>query len=269
VPNNDGAGIVDAVGAGVALKPGQRVWVFEASREGRTGTAAELAVLPEGLVVPLPDRADFDFGASLGVPAMTAHRCVFADGPVKGKTILVSGGAGSVGRFCVQLAKWAGAHVIATAGSEKTMATAREAGADAVLSYRDPELAAKLAAAGAASPSKRIDRIVEVAAANLAMDAVLVAPNGHIAIYAFSDDADEIAAAPARVLLQKAITVRWVLVYIMPEEVKRQAAADINQAIEEGALTPLIGQRFPLGKIEEAQEVVGILGSGGKVLLEI
>jgi NADPH2:quinone reductase len=271
VPNNDGAGFVDAVGPGIdPARIGQRVWVYEASRDGRTGTAAEVTVQPQARVVALPDKADFDFGASLGVPAMTAHRCVFADGPVAGQTLLVAGGAGSVGRFAVQLAKWAGAHVIATAGSEATMAVARQAGADQVLSYSDADLAAKIMAAAGSSPSRRIDRIIEVAPGpNLALDAQVIAPNGIVAIYAFSDDADEQAVAPARLLLTKAVTLRWIMVYSMPEADKSQATADINQAITEGALTPLIARRYPLDRIEDAQEAVGILGAGGKVLLEI
>ncbi|MET0723485.1 MAG: NADPH:quinone reductase, partial [Tardiphaga sp.] len=137
VPNSDGAGIVDQTGDGVTrLKLGQRVWLFNGQRNGRAfGTAAEYISLAEHLVTPLPDQLSFAQGATLGIPAMTAWTCLFCDGPIVGKTVLVTGGAGAVGHYAVQLAKWGGAQVIATVSSAAKAEQARLAGADLVVNY--------------------------------------------------------------------------------------------------------------------------------------
>ncbi|MCW2932430.1 MAG: quinone oxidoreductase, partial [Actinomycetia bacterium] len=127
VPHHDGAGVIEAVGPGVdGLRVGQRAWVWLAAAGRRWGTAAEYTVVPSRQAVPLPDGASFDLGASLGVPAMTAHRCLSADGPVAGRTVLVAGGAGAVGHYAIELAKWAGARVVTTvSGPEKAELAAR------------------------------------------------------------------------------------------------------------------------------------------------
>jgi NADPH:quinone reductase len=138
IPHLDGAGVIDAVGDGVdAGRTGQRVWVWMASAGRRWGTAAEWTVVPQRQAVPLPDNASAELGASLGVPAMTAHRCLFADGPVDGKTVLVAGGAGAVGHFAIELAKRAGARVIATVSGPHKAELAAKAGADLVVNYRE------------------------------------------------------------------------------------------------------------------------------------
>src|SRR5450432_2327376 len=119
IPNSDGAGVVDQVGDGAMhLRVGQRVWLFNGQRNGRSfGTAAEYIALAEHLVTPLPDSLSFTAGATLGIPSMTAWCCLFGDGPIAGQTVLVTGGAGAVGHYAVQLAKWGGARVIATVSS--------------------------------------------------------------------------------------------------------------------------------------------------------
>ena len=139
IPNSDGAGIVDQVGDGVTrLDVGQRVWLFNGQRNGRAfGTAAEYIALAEHLVTPLPDDVSFAAGATLGIPCMTAWCCLFGDGPIAGQTVLVTGGAGAVGHYAVQLAKWGGARVIATVSSSLKAEQARLAGADLVDQLQD------------------------------------------------------------------------------------------------------------------------------------
>ena len=264
-------GVIDAVGAGVDPgRVGERVWVYEATLHHAFGTAAEYAVLPAGFAVRLPDGIDFALGASLGVPAMTAHRAVFGGGPVTGQTLLVAGGAGSVGRFAVQLARWGGAHVIATAGAPGQAAIARAAGAAAVFDYRDENLAAQIEDAAQATPSGAVDRVVEVQIGrNIAIDARVVRPHGTIVSYATSDDAAEIAPFPLRPLLSKSITVQWILVYTMSQAAKDQAATDVTQALRDGAISAVIAETFPLREIARAHALVGLAGAGGKVLVEI
>src|SRR5437868_13963075 len=145
IPNSDGAGIVDQVGDGVTrLRPGQRVWLFNGQRNGRAfGTAAEYIALAEQLVTPLPDDLSFAAGATLGIPCMTAWCCLFGDGPIAGQTVLVTGGAGAVGHYAVQLAKAGGARVITTVSSESKAEQARLAGADRVIDYKTEDVVAR------------------------------------------------------------------------------------------------------------------------------
>src|SRR6202040_472660 len=141
---------------------------------------AEWTVVPDRHAVPLPDGASFDLGASLGVPAMTAHYCLFADGPVGGQTVLVAGGAGSVGHFAIELAKRAGARVVTTVSNAEKAALAEKAGADLVVNYRSPDVVQQIKAF---VPS--IDRVIEVAlGANLALDLALARTLTTIVTYA-------------------------------------------------------------------------------------
>ena len=271
IPHNDGAGTVESVGPGVdPARIGERVWVYEAQRDGRAfGTCAELAVVPADHAVKLPDGIDDDTAAALGVPAMTAHRCLFQDGPVTGKTILVAGGAGSVGQCAVQLAKWGGAgRIIATAGSDAQAAVAIASGADAVVNYKDASLVAKLR--DAAGGERAIDRVVEVAfARNVAVDAAVLRPGGAIASYFNSNDGSPEAVVPYQALSSNCTTVHFVLVYTMGQAAHDQAARDTNAALVSGHLRPRIARRFPLTDLIAAHEMVGLGGAGGKVLVTI
>lgn len=271
IPHNDGAGTIESVGPGIdPARIGERVWIYEAQRDGRAlGTCAELVVVPADHAVPLPAEIDDDTAAALGVPAMTAHRCLFQDGPVAGKTILVAGGAGSVGQCAVQLAKWGGAaRIIATAGSPAQAAVAHAAGAEVVLNYNDPDLAAKLREA--AGGERAIDRVIEVAfARNVALDAAVLRPGGAIASYFNSNDGAADAVVPYQALAAHCITVHFVLVYTMGPAAHAQAAADTNAALVSGHLRPRIARRFALDALVAAHEAVGLGGAGGKVLVTI
>ena len=271
VPHNDGAGVVDAVGGGVdPARIGERVWVYEAQRDGRAfGTAAEFVNVPASRAVPLPDGVDFDAGACLGVPAMTAHRCLFADGPIDGASILVAGGGGTVGRYAVQLAKWGGAGlVVATVGSPEQADVARRAGADHVLDYKKDDVAERLAEIF--STPRGVDRVVEVAfGVNLALNMKILKPNGVIATYASAQDAKDAPSIPFYAAVGMGLTVRYTLVYVMPDPARVQALRDLTHAMEAGALSPLISRRFPLDRIAEAHEAIGIGGSGGKIVIDI
>ena len=262
VPHQDGAGVIDAVGAGVdPSRAGQRVWVYFAAHgpQGKWGTAAEWTVVPGQQAVPLPDGVDMEFGASLGVPAVTAHRCVFADGPVTGKTVLVAGGAGAVGHFAIELAKWGGARVVATVSSADKGELARQAGADLVVNYREGDVA------GQVRPfADRVDRVVEVALTdNLETDLALSGPETVIITYA-AQPADPVL--PVRKCMTANVTLRFVLLYTLPASALQQAAADITAALRDGALTPLPVHRFGLDDIVAAHEAAEN-GVTGKVVV--
>jgi NADPH2:quinone reductase len=264
IPHHDGAGVIDAVGEGVDPgRIGQRVWLYMAAGGRRWGTAAEWTVVPEHAAVPLPDSASAELGASLGVPAITAHRCLFADGPVEGKTVLVAGGAGAVGHFAIELAKRAGARVIATVSGPQKAELAAKAGADLVVNYREPDAAEQIRSfAGPAG----VDHVVEVAlGANLQLDlAVARRPDARIVTYA-AEPADPVL--PVRACMTANVVLRFVLLYGVPPEALRQAARDISAALAEGALTELPVIKFPLDEIAAAHEAVEGGAVVGKVLV--
>jgi NADPH:quinone reductase len=263
VPHQDGAGVIEALGDSVeASRVGERVWLYETQWQRPFGTAAEYVALPAHQAVPLADGVDFACGAALGVPAMTAHRCVFADGPVAGKTVLVTGAAGAVGFYAVQFAAHGGARVIATVSNAEQERVAREAGAELVINRRQADVAEAILAAG-----PHADRVVEVAfGANLATSLKVLAPNGVIATY--SSDADPEPTLPYWPLVLLDATVRFVLVYAMSREAHDEAAGAISEGLREGWLKHNIGARLPLERIAEAHELVE-RGGAGKVVIEL
>jgi NADPH2:quinone reductase len=260
VPHHDGAGVIDAIGDGVdPARLGQRVWLWMAAAGRRWGTAAEWAVVPGRQAVPLPDGVPFELGASLGVPALTAHRCLFADGPVDGMTVLVAGGAGAVGHFAIQLARWAGARVITTVSGQEKAELARQAGAEHVVNYRDPDAAGQIKAV-----APKVDRVVEVAlGANLDLDLALAHPDTVIVTYA-AEPADPVL--PVRACMTANVVLRFILLYGVPAAAMDHAVTDVSAALAEGVLTELPSQPFPLSDIVTAHEAAEA-GPVGKVLV--
>ncbi|WP_425846521.1 NADPH:quinone reductase [Agrococcus sp. TSP3-2-1] len=278
VPNQDGAGVVDAVGSDVEdLQVGDRVWIHLAAHQRPTGTAQELTVVPADRVVRLPDGIGFDVAASLGVPAMTAHRALtvhelgparLAPGALDGRFVLVQGGAGAVGHAAIQLAVWAGATVIATVSSDGKAALARAAGAHHVLRYPDAQLADEVRAAA----PEGVDHIVEVAPAqNAALDVEVLANHGSIAYYA-NNNGDDFTVPIAASFAKNA---RWqgLLLYTVGRDALAAAAEDITAALEAGALP--VGEAaglpltwFPLEEAAAAHDAVEG-GVTGKVLISV
>jgi NADPH2:quinone reductase len=259
VPHQDGAGVVEAVGAGVdPARVGERVWLWLTAVGSCWGTAAEWTVLPARQAVSLPDGVSFELGASLGVPAMTAHVCLFSDGPVNGQTILVAGGAGAVGHYAVELAKRAGARVIATVSGPDKAALAEQAGADLVVNYRSPDAAEQIRVLGP------VDRVIEVAlGANLELDLAVTRPHGTIVTYAAEPANPEL---PVRACMTANLTLKFVLLYGVPMEALDQAAADITAALTAGELTGLPVHTFPLADIAAAHQAAES-GAVGKVIV--
>jgi NADPH2:quinone reductase len=248
IPNMDGAGIIEAVGSGVDPgRVGERVWLWFASAGRRWGTAAEWTVVPQRQAAPLPDGASFDLGASLGVPAMTAHYCLFSDGPVNGQTVLVAGGAGAVGHFAIELAKRAGARVITTVSSAEKAALAEKAGADLVVNYRTADVAEQIHAFAPA-----VDRVIEVAlGADLALDLAVARAGTTVVTYA-AEAADPVL--PVRQCMTANVVLRFVLLYGVPAAALDQAAADVTAALAAGDVTGLPVHKFPLERIAAAHE---------------
>jgi NADPH:quinone reductase len=259
IPHHDGAGVIDAVGDGVDPgRIGQRVWVWMAAAGRKWGTAAQWCVVPDHAAVPLPPGARSELGASLGVPALTAHRCLFADGPVRGKTVLVAGGAGAVGHFAIELAKFFGARVVTTVSGPAKAELAARAGADLVVNYTEAGAADQIRAFGT------IDRVIEVAlGANLALDLAVTGPGSQIVTYA-SEPADPVL--PVRACMNANAVLRFLMLYAVPSEVLDRAARDVTAALADGALTELPVTVFELDDIVAAQRAVEA-GAVGKVLV--
>jgi NADPH:quinone reductase len=265
IPHSDGAGVIEAVGEGIdKARIGQKVWIWNGQWRRPFGTAAEMIALPADQAVALPDSMRPDEGATMGIPGLTAAHCVFGGGDVTGKTLLVSGGAGAVGHDAVQLARWGGARVIATA-SPSDFGRVRAAGADMVLDYRSPDLAAELLEL---TKGKGVDRAIEVEfGLNAAMLAQVVAETGTVAAYGSTLEMSPVL--PFRDYLFKAITVDIVLVYLL-DPVQRSKAIDLlHRAHAAGGLVPAIHARFALADCVAAHECVEAGRRQGAVLLEI
>jgi len=264
IPNQDGAGVIDAVGDGVdSSRIGERVWLFESQFGRAFGTGAEYTVQPSGHAVRLPDNTDFAAAAGLGVPAMTAHRCVFSDGPVTGKTVLVTGGAGAVGHYAVQLAKLGGAAIISTVSSDEKSQIARNAGADHTINYREENTSERILEL---TGGDGVDLVVEVdMAANFVVSQRVLKRSGVLAVYSAGS-----SEGPAVPLSFKStnVTVRMVLVYDMPDIAKAAAVADITSWLEQGKLTPLAGPHFSLEQLKDAHLAVEH-GAIGKVVVDV
>jgi len=255
IPDMDGSGVVDRVGPGVdAQRVGERVWLHSTQWKRPFGTGAELAVTPSFRAVPLPKSIPLDAAASLGVPAMTAHRAVFGAGPVTGRTVLVTGGAGAVGFYAIQLAKWAGARVVATVSSDEKAALAKRAGADSIVNYKSGKVA------------EPVDHIVEVDfGANLPQTLACLKDGGSVATYASMGKPEP--ALPFYPMMFKNLRLLWVFVYEMPAEAIDAAAREVNAWLAGGHAVLPPFTKFPLDKLADAHAAVE-RGAVGKVLVQ-
>ena len=265
-PNSDGAGVVEAVGPGVSPAwVGKRVWFYNGQRNGRAfGSAAEYIELDVDLLSVLPDAVSFAEGATLGIPCMTAHRSLFLAGPVQGRTVLVTGGAGAVGHYAVQLAAWAGASVIATVSSEEKAERARAGGAHHVIDYRREDVAARVREL---TDGEGVHHVVDVDfGGNLAATLACVRLNGSIAYYATKGAREPVV--PAGAIMGLNLQVSGVYLPVSPHETRRRAQADITRWIGTGERMLSVAGRFPLEDCAGAHELVESGGKVGTVVVE-
>ena len=265
IPHSDGAGVVDALGDGVddALM-GRRVWVMNGQWRRPFGTAAQYICIDEQYVFPLLDGVDDVVGACFGIPVVTAHHALLADGPIDGATVLGVGGAGAVGHHAIQIAKANGARVVTTISTLQKAAHATEAGADACVNYRTEDVVTRVAElTGGAG----VDRIVDVNFSdNAPAYAGLLAPGGTAAIVG---TADATAVVPARALIPRGATLHWFIVYDLPRAARDRAVAELNRLLAAGSLRTTIAAALPLEDIEEAHAMVEQAAHIGNVVLTI
>jgi NADPH:quinone reductase-like Zn-dependent oxidoreductase len=264
IPHSDGAGVIEAVGEGVSGgRVGERVWIYQAQYGRRFGTAAELVAVDDARAPALPEEATFEEGACLGIPAMTAHRCMFADGPVRGQTILITGGAGRVGHYAIQFARGAGARVIATASNDADVEACTDAGAVAVVNHRDEIWSEGVLGATRGTP---VDRVIDVEfGANLSEVLKVVRTGGTIATYSSMQVTEP--QLPFYQMMFQDLTIRLVIVYAMPEEAKQQAIIEIERALRTHKLTHRVAHVLGMDEIARAHTLIETGGFRGCVVV--
>ena len=264
VPNSDGSGIITAVGEGVdKTRIGERVWIWNGQWQRPNGTAAEYITVPSDQAVEMPDDMSFETGACLGIPGLTASYCTLGDGPVKGKTVFVSGGAGAVGHTCIQLAKWSGANVIAS-GSENGFEHIRDAGADHVFDYKDPDLSKKILDICPAG----VDRAIEVEfGENVNLLHKIVRQNGEISLYGGAKNMNP--TFPFGPYLFKALKINIALIYILPKQDRDLAIQALHDAYSDGALKMAVGGLFNLEECALSHDATLAPGRKGSVLIKL
>ena len=264
IPHSDGAGVIESVGPGVPEdRVGQRVWVYQAQYGRRLGTAAEYVVLDSNRAIHLPDNTEFSVGACLGIPVMTAHRCVYSDGDISGQVVLVTGGAGRVGYYAIQWALIAGAEVIATASNDADRDTCLALGASAVVNHREADWGKQVLIA---SQGKKVDRVIDVEfGANLPQILNCIATSGVVATY--SSTQVKQPSLPFIDMMFMDLTLRMILVYAMPESAKVHAIEAITEALQTGKLQHRIAHKVTLDQITEGHKLVEHGGFGGCVIV--
>jgi NADPH2:quinone reductase len=253
IPHSDGAGIIDAVGSDVDTgRIGERVFVYQAQYERQWGTAAEYVALDSRRAVKLPDNTSFEIGACIGIPILTAHRCVLADGGVAGKTVLVTGGGGRVGYYAIQWARQSGARVITTVGSRIDEESCRDIGADHVVNHHEADWGSQVLSF---TEGRKIDRVVDVEfGANLSQILDIIQTGGTIATYSSTRIMEP--NLPFYQMMFKDLTVRMVLVYAMPEEAKDQAVADTVELLDKDVLHHRITHILPFQELVKSHELI-------------
>ena len=266
IPNSDGAGKIVDVGDKVSTdRIGERVWIYNGQFGQQEGTSAEFICVPESQAVYLPNNISYEEGAMMGIPAMTAHRCVLADGSVEGKTVLVTGGSGRVGYYAIQWAKYFGAKVIATGSTEESKKHCINAGADLVIGHPSEESTRKIIDF---TNGNKVDRIIEGDfGINLNHILNVVKSSGIIATYSSVTDMNP--SIPFMQMMFMDLTVRMVLVYIMPKNAKQQAIKDITFMLENGKLHNRVSKTYPLKQSADAHNSIEKGGNLGSVIITI
>ncbi|MEM7303783.1 MAG: NADPH:quinone reductase [Pseudomonadota bacterium] len=265
VPHSDGSGIIIEVGTGVdRSRIGERVWIWNGQWRRAYGTAASHIALPSAQAPVLPDPVSFETGAILGIPGLTACHTVLGGGPVEGATLLIHGGAGTVGFLAVQLARWAGAHVIATA-SPKDHDRVADTGAHHVLDYAAPDLSTRILDAADGKP---VDRIVDVEfGTNIAVNTEVIAECGTIAAYGSARDMQPVV--PFYPLMFKAATIDITLIYLLNKAPRQRAIEQLTTALSSGGLRCPVFEIFAMARTAVAHDMVESGGRSGAVLINV
>ena len=249
IPHSDGAGEIVEVGDDTLKnRIGERVWVFEAQHNRHHGTSAQFVCMPSDNAITLPKNINYNIGAMMGIPAMTAHRCVFNSRIAEGCYVLITGGAGRVGHYAIQWAKKSGAFVIATASNSKSSQECEKAGADVVFSHPSENFVEEILDY---TNGKQIDKVIDGDfGVNLNHILGIIKPNGSISTYASMTNMKP--TLPFYQMMNLNTDLRMVFVYDMPQEAKISAVEDITIALGEDKLINRLYKQYELLKISQA-----------------
>ena len=263
IPHSDGAGEIDAVGAGVPTsRIGERVWTWNGAWKRPFGTAAEYIVLPQIQAVTLPDPVSFEAGACLGIPALTAWHAIDIAGTKSGMTLLIAGGAGAVAHYAIQFAKARGAFVLTTVSSPEKAKLALDAGADVAIDRKTEDVGARVMALTKGG----VDAVIELdLTANAALLPQTLRPRGTLVVYGTGPQVQ----FPGSFCLVNNITVKFLLVYELTADERARAIADITRMLEAGRLKHNVAQTFPLTEIVAAHQAVESGKVAGNVVMTI
>ena len=266
IPHSDGAGIIIDVGKNVnPNRVGEKVWIWNAAFGRPNGTCAELIALPEDQAVAMNDNVSFEAGACLGIPASTAYYGIFANGSIENKTLMITGGAGAVGFYGIQLAKWAGANVISTVSSEKKAKIAKDAGADLILNYKEDDIVNSVLDY---TKGDGVDRVLEVEfGGNILINQNIVKPNGTIAAYASATVMEP--TLPFYNLMFKGIKINTFLIYSISKEERKTVIGGISKALNENAIKHIIASTHSIESVVDAHYAVESNKNIGNVIINI
>ena len=265
VPHSDGAGDIDAVGAGVSAgRVGERVWIWNGQWKRAYGTAAQYIVVPDAQAVPLPEKVSYEVGACLGIPALTAIQAVRLAQLGSETTALIAGGAGAVAHYAIQLAKLRGARVITTVSNDVKAAHARAAGADETINYRTEDVGERVKAL---TNGRGVDALIEMdLSTNAKFYPAVLRPHSTVVVYGTS--ASE-TALPGHWLMINSVTLRLFLVYELSAADRAAGIEELTERLERGRLIHTIARRLPLEAIAEAHEIVERGDVMGNVVVDI
>lgn len=267
VPHSDGAGVIDAVGEGVPeARVGERVWIWNGQWQRPFGTAAEYVTLPQAQAVPLPDGVDFEAGACLGIPALTALQALRLAGDVAGRDVLVTGGGNAVGHYVIQLAVRKGARVIATAGHALRQSHAWSAGAHEVLDYKHGGVAEQIRGL---THGRGVDVIIDMDLSSTAglLSRGVLRPHGHLVCYGSNQPLQ--VPLDFRSLLWGSLSMSFFLLYELQPRDREATIAELDALLRVGCLQHAVGARFPLAQIAAAHEAVEQGTVVGNVVLTV
>lgn len=266
VPHSDGAGVIDKVGTGVSgARVGERVWIWNGQWQRPMGTAARYIALPQEQAVRLPDNTDFDAGACLGIPALTALQAIRLAGDLRGKTVLVIGASSCVGYYAAQLACLKGAHVIGTVGSPEKAAYVRNIGVEDTINYKTEPIAERIKQL---TGGRGVDAVIDM---DFSTTEKLVAEGAiasHGRIVCYGSNMGEVAIS-FRAWLYHSISLHFFLVYDLLPNDRRFAIEQLTALLSQGRLTHNIGKHFALDAIVQAHEAVESGKTLGNVLVSV
>jgi NADPH2:quinone reductase len=270
VPHSDGAGVIEAVGAGVSAdRVGQRVWVWNGQWQRALGTCAQYMALPDAQAVVLPDETDFAAGACMGIPGLTAVQAVILAerlaGDLRGQTVLVTGASSAVGHYITQMVCLAGGRVIGTVGSEAKAAHARAAGMQEAVFYKTesvPERVKEL------TQGRGADIVIDMDFSNTARWAAEGALAAHGQVVCYGSNALDVAL-PFRPWLFQSMGVKFFLVYDLTPADRQRALARLSLMLAQNQLQHSIGARFSLEQVARAHQTVEAGQTVGNVVVDL